>query len=188
MSKSIKNTDYSSDQFYSMGQNYVKVCNLIIDNILNDKFKGFEQRQILFPLIYNLRHAAELFLKSLLLEVTIEFKGIHDLDSLIEKHSIVLEEHFNQSSCPITCKKHFSDFMTQVNLVSSNTFSDVNVIDEKDTKNSFFRYPEIKLSGEYLNLYNIDFKKLKEQIKKLNNSYKFLSTSMSVSLSFESSL
>lgn len=180
MVKLFKKEDYSEENLRVLGENYIKVCYLILSSIENNDLKDFEQRQMLFPLIYNFRHAAELYLKSLLLKANISFSGTHDLELLLHYHIPELTDYFNNLECPESCKSAFAHFVKDLMLITENYFGKVKIHNEKDSKNSFFRYPERRHSNELAKLNMIDFTELRNQIKELKRNFLLLELSTSV--------
>jgi hypothetical protein len=179
------NSNYDPKHFSILGQNYIKVCFLILDAIDDDKLKDFEQRQILFPLIYNFRHAAELFLKSVLLESKIEFELTHDLSGILSSTATKLSDYFSNSYVPIGCNKSFLKFKEQIEIINCGKFGGVKIIDKKDKNNEFFRFIEKELSDEYIRLRLIDFSILRKQIRDIRDSYFRLQSAMSVMIRYE---
>ena len=180
----IVSKDYDQSHFGILGNNYIKICILILDFIKMGGLRDFQKRQLLFPLMYNFRHAAELFLKSILLRAGIEFNYTHDLDELLAAHSQTLERFFKNLACPHSCKKRFDNFVTEIKLISNCKFAGKKIINEKDVKNEFFRFPHKKHQEEFTNLIKVNFNELRKQIEQLHKSFLFLSTSISMSVGY----
>jgi len=183
--KKINNSNYDTNHLSIAGQSYVKVCFLILDAIDAGKLKDFEQKQILIPLIYNFRHAAELFLKSVLLKANIEFKATHDLTTILTNTMSQLTTHFSDSFVPQACTRSFLEFKREIELIKNNEFAGIRILDKEDKQNESFRFPEKGLSNQYANLNLINFSLLRDQIKAMYTSYLLLQSAMSVQVSYK---
>lgn len=172
--KSVDFSKYDPSHFMLAGENYIKVCNLILDLVDSNALDELERRQILFPLLYNYKHALELYFKGLLLRAKIQFKMIHDLDKIFNDHKDDLENYFDHLLCSGNCKKHFRHFMNEVIQANDGYFGGIKIFSDKDLLNVYCRFPEVGLNGDYSNLNKIDFNALREQIKRSKLYYTFL--------------
>lgn len=164
--------------FNLFGQFYYNACLVLIDDIINNsKKEDWVNRQRLVPVIFNMRHSAEMFFKCLIIQskdkistTDKDFRD-HDLLELIKKYNGEIISCIQKKKTPQVGLKNYKSFADKINAIACGTYAGIQIFDTTDKQNTFFRYPQMGNFDKYKGLNEIDYSLLKEQIKELYFSF-----------------
>ena len=151
--KSLKKetTRLSKYDWMMYARSYLKMAQIGIEELKNQKYIDpgldriffYEEKLILIPVIWNLKHAIELIIKTLGITIDKQYFTEHNLDILkvdLEKSlkELGIEKPKKIEDLAIIIDKYYKcEFWNKKLIKTGNVF---------DVKNDIFRYPESKTS------------------------------------------
>lgn len=133
---------------------------------------AYRNKHLLFPIIYNLKNAIELIIKSLMVTIDKEFVKKHDMGVVINGLKITIEE----KKLILTKPKKVEELIEIANKYYKLEFWNKKLFDSCvfDSQNDIFRYPDnsakFVLNLEILkSVSEKDIKELQEDIEELNS-------------------
>ena len=149
--------------FASSYINAAKAISQSLEVATDEHQEKMQKELMVVPLLYLLRHALELSIKSIFISYNEDFGSIHDLNTLLDEAEKYVEIHeYNNSEKLIEIRSIIKEF-------SETTYGGKKLFTDEDLNSTSLRYLQVDNLDSYSELKNINHQELLKQVKRVRS-------------------